>query len=77
MDSFEMIGRWLVIFGVVIAILGGMVWLAGRFFGVGQIPGTLRFDFPGGTCVIPILASIVLSLVLTLLLNIVVRFLNR
>ncbi len=77
MGNFEMIGRWLVAGGIVIAVLGGIVWALGRFAGLNRLPGTLRIEGSGFTCVIPILASIVLSLVLTVALNLLARFLNR
>lgn len=76
MSNFEIIGRWLLVLGLALAVIGGLVWGLGRL-GVNQLPGTLRINIPGGTCVIPLLASIVLSIVLTLVLNLLARFLNR
>ncbi len=73
----ETMGRWLVIFGIAVAIVGGLIWLAGKFLGNQQIPGTLRIDLPGGTCVIPLLASIVLSILLTVVLNLIARLINK
>jgi uncharacterized membrane protein YidH (DUF202 family) len=75
MGNFELFGKWLVIIGLVIVISGGLVWLAGRL-GFNQFPGTLRINLPGGQCVIPILASIVLSILLTLILNLILRLLK-
>jgi hypothetical protein len=63
--------------GILLAVIGGLVWALGRFTGLGRMPGTLRIEGPGLTCIVPILGSIVLSLVLTLLLNLIVRFFNR
>jgi hypothetical protein len=77
MENLEIIGRWLIIFGIVIAVVGGIVWALSRVFGIGDLPGTLRVEGAGITCIIPILASIVLSIVLTVVLNIVVRWFNR
>ncbi len=77
MDSLASIGRWLVIAGLALAVIGGLSWLLGRLGWLNNFPGTLRFTFAGATCIIPILASIVLSVVLTLILNLVVRLLNR
>lgn len=75
MGNLELFGKWLVVIGIVIVIIGGLVWLAGRM-GLSQFPGTLRINLPGGQCIIPILASIVLSIVLTLILNLVIRLLK-
>ncbi len=77
MGNLENLGKILVVLGLVVVIVGGVVWLAGRLFGTQSLPGTLRLDFPGGSCVIPILASIVISLVLTVVLNVVARWLGR
>lgn len=73
MPGFEALGKWLVIIGGVLLVVGGMIWLAGRIPGLKQLPGTIQIDLGGLTCIIPILASILLSVVLTLLLNLVLR----
>ena len=77
MQPLELIGRWLVIFGIGLALVGGIVWLLGRIPGVQNLPGTIKIETPGMTCLIPLLASIVLSLVLTVVLNIIIRIANR
>ncbi len=77
MGNLQNLGRWLVVLGIIVVVVGGVIWIAGRFLGNRELPGTLRIDFAGGSCVIPILASIVLSLVLTVVLNLVVKLLNK
>lgn len=77
MGNFEVIGRWLMIGGVVLVVTGAIIWLLARLLGVNGLPGTLRFETSGVSCVFPILASIVLSLVLTVVLNIVLRLFNK
>lgn len=76
MDNFATIGRWLVIGGIVMAITGGLIWLAGKIFPGGQLPGTIRVETGGLTCVFPLLASIVLSVVLTIVLNVIARLMR-
>lgn len=71
------IGRWLVIGGISLAVVGGLIWLLGRFFNLQNLPGTIKIETSGLTCVIPLLASIVLSVLLTILVNGVLRGLNR
>ena len=73
MPSFEALGKWLVIIGAVLLVIGGLIWLAGRIPGLRQLPGTIQINLGGMTCIVPILASIVLSVILTLLLNLVLR----
>lgn len=76
MEQFSTLGRWLVIAGILLAVIGGLVWLAGRFFPSGQIPGTIRIETGGLTCIFPLLGSIILSIVLTIILNIVARLMR-
>lgn len=77
MGNLEQIGRLLVLCGVMLAVVGGAVWALGRFGGLGRLPGTLRIESGGFTCLIPILGSILISVVLTIALNLLARFLNR
>jgi hypothetical protein len=77
MDKFSTLGRWIVIAGVVLVVVGGIIWLLGRVPGLSKLPGTLRIETSGLTCVFPILASIVISILLTVVLNIVLRLFNR
>jgi len=77
MQDFQAIGRWLVIGGISLAVIGGLIWLLGKYFTLQNLPGTIKIQTSGLTCVIPLLASIILSVVLTVLLNLIIRGLNR
>jgi len=77
MQGMEFLGRFLVLVGVMLVLIGGLIWLLARVPGLSQFPGTIKIETQGFTCVFPLLASIVLSLVLTVVLNIIVRLLNR
>jgi hypothetical protein len=75
MDQFA---RVLMLMGIVIFLAGGVLYLLNRTgLSLGSLPGTIRIQGQNMTCIIPILASIVLSILLTVVLNIVIRFLNR
>jgi hypothetical protein len=76
-EGLELAGKMLVIGGVVMTVVGGLLWILARVPGLRELPGTLRVERPGFTCVVPILASLILSLLLTVLVNLVVRLLNR
>ncbi len=77
MTGLEAIGRWLIIGGVGLALLGGLIWLLAKAFpNLSQFPGTIRIQGAGITCVFPLLASIILSILLTILLNVIARFLK-
>ncbi len=73
----EDIGRLLVLFGVLLAIVGGAVILLGRIPGIGRLPGDIVIQRDGFSCFFPIATSIILSIVLTILLNLALRFFNR
>jgi hypothetical protein len=76
--NFDNLGRLLLVLGLGLALVGGLIWLLGRFLpGLSQFPGTIKIQSGGMTCVIPLLAMIVLSVLLTLLLNLAARFLNK
>jgi hypothetical protein len=82
MFSLEGIGRWLILLGIAIAMLGVLFWLLSRvpfFHQLGSLPGDIHFRSADGrfSCWIPIASSILLSILLTILLNIVLRLLNR
>jgi hypothetical protein len=77
MNGLEAIGRLLLIVGGVLALIGGLVWLLARAGFLNQLPGDIRIERPGFTCLIPLASSIVLSILLTIIINIIVRILNR
>jgi hypothetical protein len=62
-------GRLLLVFGVLLALIGGGLMLFGRF----HLPGDLTFRSGGVTIYIPLATGIILSIVLTVVLNIVFR----
>lgn len=76
------LGRWLLIIGLGIAVIGGLIWLSGKIpflSQLGRLPGDIRYTSPDGNfgCFVPIVSSILLSIILTVVLNVVVRLLNR
>jgi hypothetical protein len=76
MFDFMQIGRWIMIAGISLVVVGGLVYILGKFGGLTDLPGTFRLQGSGVTCVFPILASIVLSIVLTVVLNLLARLLK-
>ena len=72
------LGRWLLVIGGGIALVGLLLMLGGRLFPwLGRLPGDIRYQGQTVSCFFPIVTSILLSIILTLLLNLVVRLLNR
>ena len=66
-------GRWLVVFGVVLAIVGLVVMFAGRIPWLGRLPGDILVQRDGVTVFIPLATMLLVSIVLTVLLNLVAR----
>jgi hypothetical protein len=75
--DFQTIGRILLVIGIIIVLFGLALMLFGRSGFLSNLPATLRIEGQGFSCIIPILASIVLSILLTVVLNIIIRFINR
>lgn len=73
MENLEIIGKWIVFIGIGLSLVGGIVWLLAKIPGFEYIPGNLKIEIQGVTCIIPIVGSIVLSVILTLVLNLLVK----
>ena len=63
------LGRVLLVFGILVAVIGGGLMLFGRF----HLPGDITVKSGNVTFYIPLATSIVLSIVLTLVLNLLFR----
>jgi hypothetical protein len=71
------LGRMLVLLGVVLVVLGGLVWFGGAAGGkvpfLGRLPGDFHIERGNWSVYFPLTTSILLSVVLTLIL----AFLSR
>jgi hypothetical protein len=76
--DFSSLGKGIVVLGILLVVLGGIVWLLGKTgLPLGRLPGDIRIEGEKLSCYVPIVTMIVLSVVLTIVLNIIVRLLNR
>lgn len=66
------VGRFLVVLGIVLALVGGALVLGGRL-GLGRLPGDLSFGKGNARVYVPVATSIVVSVVLTVVLNLLSR----
>ncbi len=74
----ENIGRYLVIGGVILILIGGGFYLAAKLgLPLGRLPGDIRIEGKNGSFYFPVVTSLVLSLVLTVVLNIIVRLFRK
>jgi len=60
-------GRWLILFGVLLLVLG-IAWPWITKLGLGRLPGDLRIEREGFSFYFPITTSLIVSIVLSLLL---------
>jgi hypothetical protein len=75
--SFGELGKWLVIGGLGLALLGGVMWLLGRIPFFGNLPGDIRIQTQNFTCFVPLASMIILSILATIVLNIIIRIANK
>lgn len=69
-----MLGRWLVIIGFVLIVLGLILqWVPGVFSWFGRLPGDIHIETQRGQLFIPITSMIIISLVVSLLVQIFKR----
>jgi hypothetical protein len=74
----ENLGRFLILAGILLVLIGGAVYLASRAgLPLGRLPGDIRIEWRGGSLYFPVATSILLSVVLTLVLNLVLRLLRK
>ncbi|PWH14618.1 MAG: DUF2905 domain-containing protein [Anaerolineae bacterium] len=74
----EAIGRFLMLAGVLLFLMGGALVLTGKFgLPLGRLPGDIRLEGPNGVFYFPLATSLLVSVVLTVLLNLVLRWLRK
>ncbi len=71
-------GRYLMIGGAVLFLIGGGVYLASRFgLPFGRLPGDFHFGGRNWDVYFPLASTIILSIILTVLLNVVIRLFRK
>ncbi|BCB96918.1 hypothetical protein JZK55_18400 [Dissulfurispira thermophila] len=73
MDGIQHIGKFLIIMGIVIAVIGGLVMLSGKISWLGRLPGDIVIQKKNFTFYFPLATSILISIILTLIFWIVGR----
>ena len=63
----QQMGKWLIVVGIFIAMLGVLVMLLG-WVGLFKLPGDLEFGSKNWRVYIPIASCVIISLILTLIL---------
>ncbi|MBI5934263.1 MAG: DUF2905 domain-containing protein [Chloroflexi bacterium] len=74
----ESIGRYLMLGGVILFLVGGGLYLSAKFgLPLGRLPGDIRIEGENGVFYFPITSSILVSVVFTILINIVLRLIKK
>jgi len=73
MEPLAHIGKFLIITGLIIAVLGVILMLAGKVPFLGRLPGDIIIERKNFTFYFPLATSIILSIILTLILWIIGR----
>ncbi|MBC7105918.1 MAG: DUF2905 domain-containing protein [Firmicutes bacterium] len=74
---WESLGRMLLLMGFFLLVMGGLLLTAGKFFGLGRLPGDIFIQRGNFTFYFPLVSGLVISAVLSLLLTVVFGFLMR
>jgi hypothetical protein len=71
----ENIGRYLMIGGIVLFVIGILVFLASKLgIPFGRLPGDIRIERENFSFYFPLASMILISIFLTVLLNVITRF---
>ena len=74
----DTIGRFLMIGGIVLFVVGGLVFLATKFgLPIGRLPGDIRIERDGFSFYFPLGSSILISIVLTIVINVVLSLIKK
>ena len=74
----ETLGRAVMTGGALLLLIGGGIYLAGRFgLPLGRLPGDIRIERDGFSFYFPLTTSILVSVILTVVLNLVARIWKR
>ena len=78
MPDTATIGKWIMIAGATLVVLGALVWGVSRLgLPLGRLPGDIRIEREGFSFYFPLTTAILLSIGLTVLLNILLRLFRR
>jgi len=79
MQSFETMGKMLILMGLFVLLIGLILTFAPRLRIplLGRLPGDIRIERERFSFYFPIVTCILLSIVLTLLINVIARLLGK
>jgi len=69
MGDWSSFGKILVSIGILLLVIGLVIWVGGKFFNIGKLPGDIYYQKGNFTIYFPIVTSIIISIILTVILN--------
>lgn len=72
-DGIQYIGKFLIIFGIIIVAVGVLLLISGKIPWIGRLPGDIMIHKKNFTFYFPLATSILISVVLTFLFWIISR----
>lgn len=73
MVGFEGFAKLLILFGIVLALLGGLLLMVGKIPFIGRLPGDFTIQRESFTVYFPLASSILISILLTLVFSLFSR----
>ncbi|MEE8282237.1 MAG: DUF2905 domain-containing protein [candidate division NC10 bacterium] len=73
MVGFEGFAKLLILFGIVLALLGGLLLMVGKIPFIGRLPGDFTIQRENFTVYFPLASSILISILLTLIFSLFSR----
>ena len=70
-QPLEMLGKMLMVFGLVMLVVGGLMVFIARLWAGGGLPGDIVIRRPGMVVYIPITSAIIASILLSLILSLI------
>jgi DUF2905 family protein len=78
MPDTSTLGKWIIVLGLGLALVGGVIWLVGKTgLPLGRLPGDIRIQRDGFSFYFPLATCILLSVGLTVLVNLLARLFKR
>jgi hypothetical protein len=77
MNEIGTLGKILILAGGLLVLVGALVWLLSGTGLIGRLPGDIRIERPGFTCIFPLASMILLSIFLTIVLNVILRMMKK
>jgi hypothetical protein len=70
---WDSLGKMILLFGIFLVLIGGLMLLGGRLFGLARLPGDIFLQRGNFSFYFPVATSIILSILLTIILNLIRR----